>query len=321
MPTDPHRIKLPQSLFDPGSVDPVVQRQAKALTEITNTAPHWTQTGAPEARKARIEGRSALPAPVYADQAEWRECAGPAGPVRLRYIPHDNARGTYLHIHGGGWVLGGADHQDLALVALSRATGLACLSVEYRLAPEHPFPAGPDDCLAAARHLIDQAGLYGGDQLYIGGESAGAHLAAVTLLRLRDKDGISPFLAANLVYGAYDLRMTPGARAYGQDKPILRTSDIENFVAAFAGDTDPADPAISPVLADLSGLCPALFSVGTNDALYEDTMAMWARWSASGNPAELALYTGGYHAFNAAPSPLTDAFNARVYKYLNEITD
>lgn len=311
------KVKIPSAIFDPATTDPVVQKQAEALADITRNAPHWTKTGAPEARLARIEGRSALPAPVYSDRAEWRECDGPAGPIRLRYFPNDAARGTYLHIHGGGWVLGAADHQDVALEKLSKATGLACLSVDYRLAPEHVHPAGPDDCVAAALHLVENRGLYGGQQLFIGGESAGGHLTAATLLRLRDDHGGVPFTAANLVYGAYDLAMTPGAVAYGQDKPILRSSDISAFAKAFIGEGDAADPAISPIRADLHDLCPALFTVGTNDALYEDTMAMWARWMHAGNEAELALFPGGFHAFNAAPSPLTTQFNQTVYDFLN----
>ena len=133
--------------------------------------------------------------------------------IPLRIIAPANPRGVYLHIHGGGWVLGGADLQDPMLERIADNAGLAVVSVEYRLAPEHPYPAGPDDCEAAAVWLTRHAKAeFGTDALTIGGESAGGHLAAVTLLRMRDRHGYTGFRGANLVYGAYDMTMTPSQR-------------------------------------------------------------------------------------------------------------
>ncbi|MFE4630638.1 alpha/beta hydrolase [Streptomyces mirabilis] len=107
------------------------------------------------------------------------------GGVTVRVFVPDHADGVYLHIHGGGWAFGSADGQDERLWRLAEQAGLAVVSVEYRLAPEHPFPAGPDDCEAAARWLVKHAAAeFGTERLLIGGESAGAHLSVVTLLRL-----------------------------------------------------------------------------------------------------------------------------------------
>jgi acetyl esterase/lipase len=103
--------------------------------------------------------------------------------------------------HGGGWVLGGADLQDPMLERIADNTGQAVVAVEYRLAPEHPYPAGPDDCEAAAVWLVQNGKKeFGTGVLTIGGESAGGHLTAVTILRMRDRHGYTGFRGANIVY-------------------------------------------------------------------------------------------------------------------------
>ena len=104
-------------------------------------------------------------------------------------IAPERSRGVYLHIHGGGWVLGAADAQDPMLETIADGTQLTAISVEDRLAPEAPYPAGPDDCEAGALWVSDHLSDFGGDALAIGGESAGAHLSVVTMLRLRDRRG------------------------------------------------------------------------------------------------------------------------------------
>ena len=107
-------------------------------------------------------------------------------------------RGVYLHLHGGGWVLGGADMQDPMLERIADNTGQAVVAVEYRLAPEHTYPAGLDDCEAAAVWVVQNANKeFGTDVLTIGGESAGGHLTAVTILRMRDRHGYTGFRGAN----------------------------------------------------------------------------------------------------------------------------
>jgi acetyl esterase/lipase len=212
--------------------------------------------------------------------------------------------------------------QDPMLERLADATGLAVVSVEYRLAPEHPYPAGPDDCEAAAAWLARNARAeFGGDALTLGGESSGGHLSAVTLLRLRDRHGYTGFRGANLVYGAYDLSLTPSQRRFGETRLVLRTSDIVQFANAFLpAITERRDPDISPLYADLRGLCPALFSVGTADALLDDTLFMHARWLAAGNAAELAIYPGGAHGFTLFPNALAQQAEARMVAFLTRVS-
>ncbi len=193
------------------------------------------------------------------------------------------------------------------------------MSVEYRLAPENPYPAAPDDCEAAALWALREAERrFGTGRLAIGGESAGAHLAVVTLLRLRDRHGLTPFRAANLFAGCYDLALTPSAAAYGEERLVLNTRDIRMFTDGFCGpSTDRRDPDVSPLHADLAGLPPALFAVGTRDPLLDDTLFMAARWAAAGNRAEAFIGPGGAHVFHRFDSALTDDVLARIDTFLD----
>ena len=211
--------------------------------------------------------------------------------------------------------------QDPMLERVADNTGQAVVAVEYRLAPEHPYPAGPDDCEEAAVWLVQNGKKeFGTDALTIGGESAGGHLTAVTILPMRDRHGYTGFRGANLVYGAFDLSMTPSQRLFGDTRLLLRTIDMHQFYNAFLPTiTDRRIPDISPLYTDLKNLCPALFTVGTKDALLDDTLFMHARWVAAGNEAELAVYPGGAHGFTLFPSDLSrsaiigmDAFLSRA---------
>ena len=163
-----------------------------------------------------------------------------------------------------------------------RETQLVVASIEYRLAPEHPYPAGPDDCEDAALWLLKAARRSSARprRSAIGGESAGAHLSALTLLRLRDLHGVrDAFRAANLVYGAFDLSGTPSRRLLA-DHLVLTDSDMNWFTrqlpARASTTSSAAIPTISPLYADLAGLPPALFTVGTPTRC-STTRSSWPR--------------------------------------------
>jgi acetyl esterase len=294
----------------------------EAVVSLMTGLPEWWNVGAENTREARRQGRGPFPPVVKSPRARTIVIAGKAGnEIPLRIIAPDQVRGVYLHIHGGGWVLGSAEQQDPMLERIADNTGLAVVSVEYRLAPEHPYPAGPDDCEAAAAWLVQNAKAeFGADVLTIGGESAGGHLSAVTVLRMRDRYGYSGFRGANFVYGAFDLSMTPSQMAFGDRRLVLRTIDMQQFYNAFLPTiTDRRVPDISPLYANLKGLCPALFSVGTLDALLDDSLFMHARWVAAGNETELAIYPGGSHGFTLFPNRLADEAGARSEVFLNKV--
>ena len=314
---------LDPALFHPDAVSAETRALNAAMVRLLSDQPNWWVVGAAATRAARKRGNGPFPAPVFSARATTRTIPGPGGHViPLRIIVPASPRGVYLHLHGGGWTLGGADMQDPMLERLADATGLAVVSVEYRLAPEEPYPAGPDDCEAAAAWLVQNARAeFGSDALTVGGESAGGHLAAVTVIRMRDRHGYTGFRGANLVYGAFDMSMTPSQRQFGETRLVLRTSDIVQFANAFLrAITERRDPDISPLFAELKGLCPALFSVGTSDALLDDTLFMYGRWLAAGNAAELAIYPGGAHGFTLFPNKLAEQAEARMVAFLQRVS-
>jgi acetyl esterase/lipase len=192
------------------------------------------------------------------------------------------------------------------------------VSVQYRLAPEHPWPACAEDCEAAALWAL---GEFGGPML-IGGESADGHLSAVTLLRLRARGLAGQVAGMVLNYGVYDLRLTPSMANWGERYLVLSTPVVAWFCDnLLPGGARPpvgrGNPAVSPLMADLGGLVPALFQVGTCDPLIDDTLFMSRRWRAAGNRAELAIYPGGVHAFDMFDLAIAHASRARQDAFLN----
>ncbi|MFE1200511.1 alpha/beta hydrolase [Streptomyces sp. NPDC058762] len=244
-----------------------------------------------------------------------------AGGVKVRAFVPDHVDGVYLHIHGGGWAFGSADGQDEKLWRLAVEARLAVLSVDYRLAPEHPFPAGPDDCEAAARWLVDHAETeFGTGRLLIGGESAGAHLSVLTLLRLRDRHGITgPFRAAHLAFGPYDLTMTPSQRLFGGRRLLSNSDSVRASYEIFTpgmGPEERRDPEVSPLYAGLTGLPPARFVVGTQDPLLDDSLFLAQRWQAAGAPAQLDVVAGAMHGFTLFQSTITSREQQRERDFL-----
>lgn len=288
-------------LFDPASIPEETRAfNERVIERLTNGPDVWslpTET----VRQARREGKSIFPLEPFADDAETIEIETPAGPLSLRIIRPDNGKtsGTFLHIHGGGWMYGAADLQDQRLKELANATSLACVSVDYRLTPEHPYPAANEDCEAAALWLAKQASSHDLDTsfLAIGGESAGGHLSVDALLRLRDRHGLTPFHAAVLIAGIYDVGMTPSAYNF-HDRLILAHPDMVNYAAGYLqNDEDYKSPEVSPLYARLNDMPPAHFTVGTRDALLDDTLFMANRWIQVQPDTELEIHPGGCHVF------------------------
>ncbi len=230
-------------------------------------------------------------------------------PVRITYPNKTEPKGVFLEIHGGGFYLDTAARSDVSNTRLSDNLGLAVVSVDYRLAPEHPWPAAPDDCVVAALWLIDHAkSEFGTTRLFIGGASAGATLTMTTILRLRNEGKTTQFEGAVLQYGAYDLSgQTPGGRLY-QD---------EYFIKAYAGQAeDRTLPDISPLYGELHGLPPLLLQVGELDILLEDNFAMCARLIAAGNEVDLRLYPESEHGFISRPTKMSNAATNDSYSWL-----
>lgn len=294
------------------------QLNARIVDSLTGQ-PDIGKTPVDDVRLAREEGRSVFGPIVRSDRACDETVDTLAGPIQTRVIrPSDAPRGVYLHFHGGGWALGATHHQDSRLVQLADATRQVVVSVDYRLAPEHPYPAGPDDCEQAAVALIDQAGVrFGAPVTTLGGESAGAHLALVTALRMRDRHGFTDFRAINLLYGVFDLRLTPSARLFGPGPQVLTTDAIRWFIDQFAGSEDKEDPDVSPLLADLRHMPPAAITVGTNDPLVDDSLFLAARWPSR----DLEVVDEAPHAYDAFDHLAARRSLQRINRFLSASLD
>lgn len=275
----------------------------------------------PQIRAARLAGKGTFPLPPESKRAHVETIPGPRGPISLRILMPDGApKGVYLHIHGGGWTLGSARENENLTDRIASNCGLAVVSVDYRLAPEEPYPAGPDDCEAAALWLVKEGqNRFGTTRFAVGGESGGATLAVTTLVRLRDRHDLTPFSAVNLTAGCFDLRLTPSVRNWGDLPLVLNRSDIEHFVENYLRLEGRAeDPDVSPLLANLKGLPKALFIVGSRDPLVDDTLFMANAWLAAGNETALEVYPGGCHVFLAFPGTISDQALKRVDAFLGD---
>jgi acetyl esterase len=310
---------LDPKLFRPEAISPEIAAASEAFRKMLSGGPDWWDIGAAAYRAAAASGRGPFPLPEKSPRGRTIEIDGKGGhKVALRVVAPENAKGIYLHIHGGGLVLGSAMGQDMMLERIAGSTGMACVSVEYRLAPENPYPAAWDDCESAALWLIKNGkSEFGTDVMTTGGESAGATLSAATLLRMRDRHGYTGFRAANLAYGNYDSSMTP-SQLRAPDRGILVGKlSIKKFSEAYLPkNVDPRDPDVSALYADLKNMPRAIFTVGTTDPLLDDTLFMYSRWIAAGNEAELAIYPGAPHAFNIFPLPQGPEANARIDGFL-----
>ena len=270
----------------------------------------------------RVAAMRASFARTYAPvpEAVEREIAGVACRV---FIPDGPARAIYLHFHGGGMVIGAPEMSDSTNLELSRRHGIAVISADYRKAPEHPFPSGPDDGIAVARWLFDNgAAEFGSDRLVIGGESAGGYMAAAVALRVRDELGSTDrLLGADLVFGVHDWGMSPSQRGDRvSDRPDMLSPEGmalfgECYLPGLSAEERRA-PHISPLFADLSGLCPAFMSVGTADHLCDDTLMLAPRWAAAGNDVELFVAPDMPHGFQAFPCAITTAWAEARHAWL-----
>jgi acetyl esterase len=214
--------------------------------------------------------------------------------------------------HGGGWVIGGLDTADSTCRALANRSGAVVVSVDYRLAPEHPFPAAADDALEAVLWAVEQAEVLGVDptKVAVGGDSAGGNLAAVVAQRCRDEYG--PALAFQLlVCPVTDATLSHPSIEENAEGYYLTRDALVWFRSCYVGDRDPRDPKVSPVFAqDLSGLPPALVITTEYDPLRDEGEAYAARLREAGVPAVVHRYEGQIHGFFALVGLIDDAAGA-----------
>jgi acetyl esterase len=244
---------------------------------------------------------------------------GPAGQIRVRHYraPADDAP-ALLYFHGGGWVLGDLDAYDPLCRALCRGAGAHVLSVDYRLAPEHPAPAALDDAVAAYRWVLAHAAELGvpADRVAVGGDSAGGNLAAALAHSVRDAGEHAPALQV-LLYPMVDVRAPTRSRTLFSANFVLSGHDIEWFGDQYLADSALAadDPRVSPGrAADLSGLPPALVITAGFDPLRDEGNAYAAALADAGVPVDLREMTSMTHGFMNF-----DGFGGGVSRAITEV--
>ncbi len=247
------------------------------------------------------------PGPEVA-KVEDRSIPGPAGEIPVRiYTPEgEGPFGVLVHYHGGGFVIGGLDTHDKECRALCTGAGCVVVAIDYRLAPEHRFPAAPEDCYAALEWVAANAGSIGADasRIAVGGDSAGGNLSAVVALMARDRDG--PALRFQLlVYPCVDARMGDAfpSRKENEAGPILLLDTMQYFMNHYFGEGEAADAnredvLASPLLAaSHEGLPPALVITAEFDPLRDEGEAYARVLEQAGVATTLTRYDGQPHAF------------------------
>jgi acetyl esterase len=295
--------------------------QVKAVIDlvIKSGRPAFHQLSPKDARQMYRETRPASTPPAP-EIGEVKDLAadGPAGPIPLRlYRPKGVTAGTALPVlvffHGGGWVIGDLDTHDVLCRQLTAGAGIGVVAVDYRLAPEHPFPAALDDAWAATRGIAARAASLGIDagRLAVGGDSAGGNLATVVALLARDHRAPAIALQA-LLYPATDLAAEAPSYADFADGFMLTRDSMRWFIAHYLAGHDPADWRVSPLRApSLAGVAPALVVTAGFDPLCDEGDAYARRLREAGVRVDALRYGGMTHGF-APMGRLIDTGNRAV---------
>jgi acetyl esterase len=300
-------------------LDPQVKGMLDVMAQMGLDHFERISTFSAESLRAALDAQR-MPVPV-AEMAlvDDRSIPGPDGvevPVRIyRPTPGDELLPVVVFFHGGGWVIGGIESHDATCRSLAELTGYLFVSVEYRLAPEHRFPAAPEDCYAATRWVAENAATIGADaaRLAVAGDSAGGNLAAAVAIMARDRGG--PDIAFQLlVYPCTDIET--GAYPSFRDNRIgyfLTTESMEWFYDQYVDEGDRAHPHAAPIkAADLTGLPPALVITAEFDPLRDEGEAYAARLREAGVPAESVRYDGQVHGFFSMTSVIDRAKDAQA---------
>ena len=233
-----------------------------------------------------------------------------AGGVKAEWISAPGAEEfrVLLYLHGGGYCIGSIDTHRAMVAAISEASSMRALVLDYRLAPEHPHPAAVDDAVAAYRWLL--ANSVSAERIAIAGDSAGGGLTAATLVALREAGDPLP-AAAVLISPWTDLAATGASISERVDiDPMIDTAVLARMADAYAGEAGTRDPSVSPLYADPGGLPPMLIQVGTAEVLYDDSTRFAELARAAGVDVSFEAWEDMVHVFQAFGGLLPEAGEA-----------
>ncbi len=254
-------------------------------------------------------------------KSEDRTIDGPGGPISIRIFTPRDSGGEKLPIlmqfHGGGWVIGDLDTHDNMCRYFANNADVIVVAVDYRLAPEHKFPAGHDDCIAATAWVHANAASFGGDshRIAVTGDSAGGNMAAVVAQQMKGKIAFQLLMypATDFTASEYESR-----EKFGTGEYFLSTQDMEWFGGLLCDEPEQlAAPKASPIKADdLSGLAPACTVTAGYDPLRDEGKAYAEKLAAAGVPSEYKCFAGTIHGFASFPGAL--AAGAEGLKFMAE---
>ena len=235
----------------------------------------------------------------------------------MRLSREHRRRRVILYCHGGGYTSGGLGFSKVLASKLTRATGMDTLAFDYRLAPEHPYPAAVEDALTAWGHL-ESLGIAPGD-IVLAGDSAGGNLALVLCLKLREAGRGLP--GALLLMSPWTDMTASGESLRGRAgiDPVLTREYMYAVREAYAGGLDPSDCLLSPLFADFAGFPPALIQVGTHEILYSDAERLAERMLAAGADCRLEVWENMWHDFQMYPSKTASNAIQNMAHFLLEV--
>jgi len=270
-----------------GKPEPTIEQAREAMEEMLSAFPS-------------VEGATNQPVDAGGVPAEWtfRDPAATAG-----------ASPTLLYLHGGGYTVGSPVTHRRLVTSLCLAAGVDALSVDYRLAPEHPFPAALDDALGAYRWLTGPAGV-NPRKVVVSGDSAGGGLATALLVALRDAGDPQP-AGAYLLSPWSDLAATGASRRSRADvEPMLEVQGEGRSARMYAAGRLLDDPLVSPLYAQLSGLAPLLIQVGDHEILLDDATRLADSARSAGVDVELSVWPEAFHVFQILVGVIPEADQA-----------
>lgn len=237
-----------------------------------------------------------LPLPEGATRADFEKDG-----IKLCHIGAPDARNDrgVLYLHGGGYVLGSLDTHAELMGRIAISCRAPVLGVDYRLAPEHPFPAAVDDAVASYERLIEQG--IKPETIVLAGDSAGGGLALACMLALKASD--KPMPAGAVLFSPWSDLTAAGdsIKSRADVDPMISPALLQPMADNYVGNADAANPLISPLFGDLSGLPPLLIQVGDHEILLDDSTRLATAAKAAGVEVELAIFDGGFHVFQNQP--------------------
>jgi acetyl esterase/lipase len=294
------------------------QQLAKVIEHLRGLAAETAEAGAAGdlAANRRIVDRYADVDPsVRSFTADARRIDVAGIPCEWLLAPGADPDRRLLYIHGGGWTSGGLDSHRPLSARLSAATGCAVLAVDYRLAPEHPYPAGLEDCIASYRWLREHGpnGAAPARSLFVAGDSAGGNLTLALLLALKQRGLPLPNAAVPISPATDFLARGDSYRTRAERDPIINAGPegIRMLSMIYLqGSTEPEDPLASPLYGDFRGLPPLLFHVGDAEVLLDDSTRAAEKASRAGVDATIEVYPDMPHVWHAFAPFLPEASRA-----------